>query len=160
MAKQQIKLVIDKKVYELTVDLHRTLLQVLRDELNLTGTKYGCGEGECGACTVLVDGKPILSCLTLAVTMDGRDIITIEGLADDGLHPLQETFISHGAIQCGYCTPGMILTAKALLDENPEPSEEDVKEYLKGNLCRCTGYIKITEAVLAAAKLMSGERNR
>ena len=160
MAKQQIKLVIDKKVYELTVDLHRTLLQVLRDELNLTGTKYGCGEGECGACTVLVDGKPILSCLTLAVTMDGRDITTIEGLADDGLHPLQETFISHGAIQCGYCTPGMILTAKALLDENPEPSEEDVKEYLKGNLCRCTGYIKITEAVLAAAKLMSGERNR
>jgi len=151
--KRNITLKVNKKIHELSVDLHRTLLEVLRDDLAWTGTKCGCGQGECGSCTVLVEGKPILSCLTLAVSVDGKEITTIEGLADDGkLHPLQEAFIHYGAVQCGFCTPGMILTAKALLAENPEPTEEDIKQYLKGNLCRCTGYTKIVEAVLAAAK--------
>lgn len=153
MPRQEIAIAVNGKSYRVTVDLHRTLLEVLRDDLALTGTKYGCGQGECGACSVLVDGKPILSCLALAVAMDGKEITTIEGLAKGGkLHPLQQAFVDHGAIQCGFCTPGMILTAKALLDEKPEASEWDVKEYLRGNLCRCTGYTKIIDAVLAAAQ--------
>ncbi len=153
MSKQPITLTVNKKVYEVAADLHRTLLEVLREDLNLTGVKYGCGNGECGSCTVLVDGQPILSCLTLAASAAGKEITTIEGLAEQGkLHPLQEAFIQYGAVQCGYCTPGTILNAKALLDVNPKPTEEDIRQHLRGNLCRCTGYTKIIEAVLAAAK--------
>ncbi len=155
--KQKITLIVNKETRKLEIDLHRTLLEVLRDDLNLTGVKYGCGNGECGSCTVLVEGKPILSCLTLAVTLDGKQITTIEGLAEEGkLHPLQESFIKYGAVECGFCTPGMILSAKALLDENPKPTEDDVRQYLKGNLCRCTGYVKIIEAVLGTAKEIGG----
>lgn len=155
--KQKITLIVNRETRELEVDLHRTLLEVLRDDLSLTGVKHGCGDGECGSCTVLVEGKPILSCLTLAVTVDGKEITTIEGLAEgDKLHPLQASFIEYGAVECGFCTPGVILTAKALLDENPKPTESDVKQYLKGNLCRCTGYIKIVEAVLGAAREIGG----
>jgi carbon-monoxide dehydrogenase small subunit len=129
------------------------LINLLRGHLHLTGVKYGCGIGECGACTVLLDGKPILSCLTLAVEVDGREVTTIEGLTKDGhLHPLQEAFLEQGAVQCGFCIPGFILTAKALLDENPKPSEEEIREYLKGNLCRCTGYVNIVRAVERAAE--------
>jgi carbon-monoxide dehydrogenase small subunit len=152
---QKVTLIVNQETHELEIDVHRTLLEVLRDNLGLTGSKYGCGNGECGACTVLVEGKPILSCLTMAMTMDGKEITTIEGLAKNGeLHPVQAAFIEHGAVECGFCTPGAILAAKALLDENPKPTKEDIKQYLKGNLCRCTGYVKIVEAVLGAAKTM------
>jgi len=155
--KQKITLIVNKESRELEVDLHRTLFEVLRDDLNLTGVKYGCGDGECGACTVLVEGRPILSCLTLAVTINGKEITTIEGLAEgDKLHPLQESFIEYGAVECGFCTPGMILAAKSLLDENPKPTEDEVRQYLRGNLCRCTGYTQIIEAVLGAAKKSEG----
>jgi len=128
---------------------------VLRDQLGLTGTKYACGTGDCGACTVLVDGKPVFSCLTLAVTAKGKNILTVEGLAEGTtLHPIQQAFIDHGAVQCGFCTPGMILSAKALLDENLNPARDEIKTALAGNLCRCTGYVKIVDAVLAAAETM------
>ncbi|MBW1803555.1 MAG: (2Fe-2S)-binding protein [Deltaproteobacteria bacterium] len=139
--------------HEELIESNMTLLELLRDKLGMTGTKQGCAaSGNCGACTVLVDGQPILSCLTLASRVKGRQITTIEGLAEKGnLHPLQEAFIERGAIQCGYCTPGMILSAKALLDETPNPTETEVKEGLAGNLCRCTGYVKIIEAVMAAS---------
>jgi len=149
--KQIINLKVNGVEEEVIIQPWWSLARVLRDELNLTGTKIGCGEGDCGSCTVLVDGKAVKSCLYLAMKARGKDIVTIEGLAgDDGeLHPLQAAFIEHFAIQCGYCTPGMIMTAKALLDENPNPTEEDVKKGLDGNLCRCTGYVKIIEAVLA-----------
>lgn len=134
------------------------LLNVIRDELGLKGTKYGCGTGECGACTVLLDGRPVLSCLTLAVAADGRNITTIEGIGtDENLHPIQQAFIDAGAIQCGYCTPGMIISAKALLDRNPNPTEEEIRQAIKGNLCRCTGYVKIIAAIQLAAKRMRGE---
>ena len=127
------------------------LLNVLREHLELTGTKYGCGIGECGSCTILLDGEPVLSCLTLAVAVDGSDVITIEGLhgSDGRLHPLQDSFLAHGAVQCGFCTPGMILMGKALLDENPQPTEEKIREYIRGNLCRCTGYTQIVKAIQA-----------
>jgi carbon-monoxide dehydrogenase small subunit len=129
------------------------LADVLREELNLTGVKIGCGEGNCGTCTVILDGKAIKSCLMLAHNAKGKEIVTIEGLTGDGgLHPLQKAFIEHFAVQCGFCTPGMILAAKTLLDENPNPTEEEVREALSGNLCRCTGYVKIVEAVLAAGE--------
>lgn len=158
--KQKITLTVNKETKDLEVDLHRTLLEVLRDDLNLTGVKNGCGNGECGACTVLVEGSPISSCLTLAVTVDGKEITTIEGLAEgDKLHPLQESFIKQGAVECGFCTPGMILTAKSLLDDNPDPSEDEVRQYLRGNLCRCTGYTKIVEAVMGAAKKLEGGKH-
>lgn len=151
--KQLISLKVNGEDYEIEVDPRRTLLEVLRDELGLTGTKESCGIGECGACTVLMDGKAILSCLTLAVEANGKDVLTIEGLAKDGeLHPLQEAFVEHGAIQCGFCTPGMILSAKALLDKNPRPTKEEVRSGIAGNLCRCTGYAKIVEAILAASQ--------
>lgn len=154
MSEQQITFRVNKQRYRLDVSFQRTLLEVLREDLSLTGTKCGCGQGECGACTVLVDGKATLSCLTLAAAIDGKEITTIEGLAEDDKpsHPLQEAFIKYGAIQCGFCTPGMILTAKALLDENPHPTEEEVRDYIRGNLCRCTGYTKIVEAIIAVGK--------
>jgi len=136
------------------VDDYKTLLEVLREDLNLTGTKHGCELGECGACAVLVDGQPVLSCLVLAVESEGRQITTVEGLAADGrLHPLQECFADLGAAQCGYCTPGILITAKALLDSEPNPTRARISEALSGNLCRCTGYLQIIEAVEAALRL-------
>ncbi|MCL6094851.1 MAG: (2Fe-2S)-binding protein [Actinobacteria bacterium] len=135
---------------------HHTLLEILREDLGLTGTKHGCELGECGACTVLVDGIPQLSCLLLPHQVEGKEITTVEGLAKSGdeLHPLQEAFVEVGAVQCGYCTPGMLLTAKALLDENPAPSRQEIAEALSGNICRCTGYESITRAVELAARRM------
>lgn len=151
--KIRVKLNVNGKEYEVEVKPHWTLLQVIRDQLGLTGTKYGCGTGECGACTVIIDGKPMTSCLVLAASAEGRKIVTIEGISNgDRLHPLQEAFIEEGAIQCGYCTPGMILTAKAFLERNPNPTEEDVRRAIDGNLCRCTGYVKIIKAILKASK--------
>jgi aerobic-type carbon monoxide dehydrogenase small subunit (CoxS/CutS family) len=137
---------------------HKTLLEVLREDLRLTGTKHGCELGECGTCAVLVDGKPVLSCLYLGIECEGRHVETVEGMAGaQGLHPLQKAFADLGAAQCGYCTPGFLLTAKALLEANPKPTREEIKEALAGNLCRCTGYIKILEAVELAAAWMRGE---
>lgn len=157
--KVAINLRVNGDAYEVLVPPHRPLVDVLRDDVGLTGTKKGCGAGECGACTVLMDGKPVNSCLVLAVQADGKDIVTIEGLAqDDRLHPIQEAFVQHGAIQCGYCSPGMILIAKALLDENPRPTELEVKQAIAGNICRCTGYVKIVEAIQAASRLVANER--
>ena len=151
--KQLVTLRVNGETYELPVDVRRTLLEVLRDELSLTGTKEGCGTGDCGACTVLLDGIPIASCLTLVVAAQCKEISTIEGLARGGqLHPLQRAFIDHGAIQCGFCTPGIIMSAKALLDKKPQPTEAEVREAISGNYCRCTGYTKIVEAVLAVSQ--------
>ncbi|MDO8636582.1 MAG: (2Fe-2S)-binding protein [Dehalococcoidia bacterium] len=148
--KQLIELKVNGESYEAAVDPHRTLLEVLRENLGLTGAKEGCDLGACGACTVLIDGKAVLSCLTLAVDSQKKEITTIEGLAKEGkLHPLQQNFVNHGAIQCGFCTPGMILSAKAMLDKSPKPTEEEVKRGISGNLCRCTGYTKIIEAIMA-----------
>jgi len=138
---------------------HKTLLEVLREDLALTGTKHGCELGECGTCAVLLDGQPVLSCLFLGLDVEGRDVTTIEGMAVDGkLHPLQNTFADLGAAQCGYCSPGFLLTAKELLEKNPSPTREEIREALAGNLCRCTGYIKIYEAVELAAARMRGEQ--
>lgn len=148
--KYPLTLKVNGEVYELEIPANRTLLDVIRDDLGLMGTKQGCGNGECGACTVLLDGEPVNSCLVLALQAGGKSIITIEGLSRGGtLHPIQEAFINHGAIQCGFCTPGMVLSVKALLDRNPSPREKDVREALTGNFCRCTGYQKIVEAVLS-----------
>jgi len=156
--KRIIKLHINGEDYEILTEVHKTLLEVLREDLGFTGTKRGCDFGTCGACTVLIEGKPYLSCLTLAVDVQGKQIITIEGLLEDGeLHPLQKAFVEKGAIQCGFCTPGMILTAKAFLDEYPHPSEEEVKKAISGNLCRCTGYVKIVEAILSTVDSFSKE---
>ena len=155
---KDIEFTVNGKKRKITVKPKDLLLNVIRDNLGLRGTKYGCGTGECGACTVLLDGRPILSCLTLAVAVDKRSITTIEGIGtDEKLHPLQQAFVDAGAVQCGYCTPGMILSAKALLDKNPNPTEDDIKSAIKGNLCRCTGYVKIIEAIQLAAKRMRGE---
>jgi carbon-monoxide dehydrogenase small subunit len=152
MKKQLIELRVNGEFCELAVEPQRTLLEVLREDLGLTGAKEACGTGECGACTVLIDGKPILSCLTLAIEAQGKEITTIEGLAKGGeLHPLQKAFIQYGAIQCGYCASGMILNAKSILDENPKPSRDEILKGLEGNLCRCTGYNKILEAIMAAS---------
>ena len=152
--KQIIQLYINGEDFEVLTEVHRTLLEVLREILNLTGTKRGCDLGACGACTVLVEGKPCLSCLALAVAFRGKEILTIEGLSRDGeLHPLQKSFVENGAIQCGFCTPGMILTGKAFLDEHPHPPELEIKKAISGNLCRCTGHIKIVEAIRHAAQL-------
>jgi len=153
--KRTIKLKVNGVVEEIFVEPWRTLSEVLREELGLTGLKIGCDRGNCGSCTVLMDGKAIRSCLVLAPQADGREIVTIEGLSgENGLHPLQEAFIEHFAVQCGYCTPGMILTAKALLDENPQATEDEIRQALQANLCRCTGYKKIIEAALAARDIM------
>jgi carbon-monoxide dehydrogenase small subunit len=139
--------------YELEVEPHRTLLEVVRDDLHLTGAKEGCGTGDCGACSMVVDGRLVTSCLLLALEANGADVLTIEGLASDGrLHPLQQAFLDHGAVQCGFCIPGMILAAKCLLDRNPRPSEEEIRHAIAGNLCRCTGYVKIVQAIAAAAE--------
>ena len=149
---------VNGNVHELAIEPHWLLIEVLREVLGFTGTKHSCGVGNCGACTVLVDGEPVLACMTLAMAARGRSIVTIEGLADGpDLHPLQQAFIDYGAIQCGYCTPGMILAAKALLDREPDPTEDEVRHALSGNICRCTGYVKIVEAVLAAAAALRGE---
>ncbi len=156
--KIQITLVVNGDPVEVAVAPHATLLEVLREDLSLTGTKHGCELGECGACTVMVDGTPVLSCLVLGLACDGKRVDTVEGVADGpALHPLQETFADLGAAQCGYCTPGFLLTAKALLEANPSPNREQIKEALAGNLCRCTGYLKIYEAVELAAARMRGE---
>jgi len=152
MKKRLIELRINGESFEVAVESQRTLLEVLREDLGLTGAKEACGTGECGACTVLFDGKPILSCLTLAVEAQAREITTIEGLSKaEELHPLQKAFIQLGAIQCGYCTSGMILNVKSILDENPHPSRDEILKGLEGNLCRCTGYNKILEAVMAVS---------
>jgi carbon-monoxide dehydrogenase small subunit len=140
---------------DLPVAPNTTLLEFLRKDLGLSGAREGCDTGGCGACTVLVDGRPVYSCLVLAADCKGKHVLTIEGLGADGeLHPLQRAFVEHGAIQCGFCTPGMVLTAKALLDENPDPTEQEVREAIAGNICRCTGYVKIVAAILAAAEEM------
>ena len=150
--KKRITLTVNKQARELLVDTRQTLLDVLRYEMGLTGTKEGCGDGNCGSCTVLLDGKAVNSCLVFAVEADGQQIITIEGLSERGtLHPLQQAFIDEGAVQCGFCTPGMILTAKAFLDSNPHPTEAQVRLGIAGNLCRCTGYDKIVRAILKVA---------
>ncbi len=149
-SKQLIELKVNGERREVLVEPRTTLLQVLRENLGLTGTKQGCNGGDCGACTVLIDNHPVDSCLTLAIEAQGKEILTIEGLDHQGkLHPLQQAFIDHYAVQCGFCTPGMILSAKALLDKNSHPTEEEVREAISGNLCRCTGYVKIVEAILA-----------
>lgn len=151
--KKLIELKVNGELYEVAINPWQTLLDVLRTHVGLTGVKEGCGNGDCGACTVILGGKPVVSCLTLAVEAQGKDILTIEGLARDGhLHPLQSAFIKQGAVQCGFCTPGMLLSAKALLDENPKPTEVEVRKSIAGNLCRCTGYTKIVEAILAVSR--------
>jgi len=148
-----VTLQVNGEIYELFIEAKKTLLEVLREDLGLTGTKEVCDMGTCGACTVLLDHKPILSCLTLAVACKGKKITTVEGLRNgENLHPLQNAFIQKGAIQCGMCTPGMILSAKALLDENPQPTEIEVRKAIAGNLCRCTGYVKIVDAILAVSQ--------
>lgn len=158
MVKQLIRLDINGEIYEVAVSPRDLLVDVIRKKVGLTGTKKGCGQGDCGACTVLIDGRPVLSCLTLAISCQGKKITTIEGLAKDGkLHPIQQAFVEHGAVQCGFCTPGMILSAKALLDRNPKPTEHEIKRSIAGNLCRCTGYKKIVEAIGAAATALASE---
>lgn len=153
MEKHEISFKLNGEPIQVLVEPDLLLVDLLRDHLNLTGTKVGCREGDCGACTVLVDGKACNSCLILAVEMDGKEVTTIEGLGDYGhLHPLQQAFIDEGAIQCGFCTPGMILAAKALLDVNPNPSEEEIRRAISGNLCRCTGYSKIIRAIAKVAE--------
>lgn len=150
--KAKVRLKVNGKMHEVETEPFRTLLQVIREDLGLTGTKSGCERGECGACTVLIDGVAVNSCLMPVMEVEDKEVLTIEGLARNGhLHPLQEKFIELGAIQCGFCSPGMILMAKALLDRNPRPTEEEVRREISGNYCRCTGYDKIVEAILAAA---------
>ncbi|MCA1906474.1 MAG: (2Fe-2S)-binding protein [Desulfarculus sp.] len=159
MNKLALTLNVNGQDHDLLCEPSRTLAQALREDLGLTGTKVGCGVGDCGACTVLVDGQTVNSCLMLAVQAAGKAIVTIEGLADGPkLHPIQAAFVEQGAIQCGFCSPGMILSAKALLDANPAPSEPEIRQGLSGNLCRCTGYQKIVQAVDAAARTLRGER--
>ena len=151
--KKKIQLSINRKTYVLEVEPHWTLLDMLRNELGLLGTKRGCEKGDCGACTVLMNGRPINSCIYLAVRANGKEILTVEGLeTDEGLHPLQKAFLEKGAVQCGFCTPGMLLTAVNLLDKNPSPTEEDVRRAISGNLCRCTGYQHIVDAIRFSAE--------
>ena len=153
--KQDITLRINGESYEVRVKPSETLLEVLRDKLGLTGTKEGCDTGKCGACTVLIDGKAVRSCLTLAIAARDQEITTIEGLAQgEELHPIQQAFVEHGALQCGFCTPGMVMISKAFLEDTPDPTEKEIREALVGNICRCTGYVKIVEAIQASAKEM------
>ena len=154
-----IRFTVNSKVYEIAVRPSQTLLDVIREDLGLTGTKEGCGLGECGACTVIMNGKTINSCLVLAVEADGKEITTIEGLADgDRLHPVQQAFLDEGGLQCGFCTPGMIMSAKALLDENPDPTDDEIRHGIAGNLCRCTGYTKIIKSIKTASKMIGEKR--
>ncbi len=153
--KTRLSLTVNGETHDVLVPVHKTLLEVLREDLGLTGTKHGCELGECGTCTVLVDGEPVLSCLALPADLAGREIATVEGMAEGGrLHPLQQAFAEFGAAQCGYCTPGILLTAQALLADRPNPTRREIKEALAGNLCRCTGYMKILDAVELAALRM------
>jgi carbon-monoxide dehydrogenase small subunit len=157
--KQEMTFNVNGEQYTVRVDTRRTLLEVLRETLGLTGTKEMCNKGDCGGCTVIMDGRPILSCLTLAIEAQGKKITTIEGLADGyTLHPLQQAFVDAGAIQCGYCTPGFIMSAKALLDRHPHPTEDEIKEGIANNICRCTGYVQIVEAIQAASQGKGGKR--
>jgi carbon-monoxide dehydrogenase small subunit len=157
--KQEMQFKVNGEEYSVQVDTRRTLLEVLRETLGLTGTKEMCNKGDCGGCTVIMDGKAVLACLILAIEAQGRDIMTIEGLAKGyELHPIQKAFVDSGAIQCGYCTPGFIMSAKALLDKTPNPTEDEVKEGIANNICRCTGYVQIVEAIQKAAKAMGGTK--
>ncbi len=157
--KTRLALTVNGESREVLAPVHKTLLEVLREDLGLTGTKHGCELGECGTCTVLVDGEPVLSCLALPVAIEGRAITTVEGMAERGeLHPLQQAFAELGAAQCGYCTPGILLTAQALLGETPTPTRDEIKQALAGNLCRCTGYTKILDAVELASMRMGARR--
>ena len=160
MKTRSITLNVNGEAYSLNVAVNRTLLQVLREDLGMPDTKYGCGTGECGACTVVVDGgKSILACLVLAATMDGANITTAAGLDKDGkLSPVQEAFVSEGAIQCGYCTPGMVMKSVSILAKNPKPTEEEIRRELEGNICRCTGYVKIVQAIQKASEAMASTR--
>ena len=153
--KQDIVLKINGELFRVTVETHRTLLEVIREEIGLTGTKEMCNKGDCGGCTVLIDGKPVLSCLMLALEAEGKEILTIEGLSEGfEPHPIQKAFVETGAVQCGYCTPGFIMSGKALLDRNPNPTEDEIKDGIANNICRCTGYVQIIEAIDAAAKAL------
>lgn len=157
MKMKEIEFVINGKPYELSIPPWKTLLEMIREDLILTGTKEGCGQGECGSCTVIMGGKTVNSCLVPAVEADNQEIITIEGLADgENLHPIQNAFVEQAGMQCGFCTPGMIISAKSLLDRNPNPSLEEIREGIAGNFCRCTGYTKIVESISAAAEAMKG----
>jgi len=152
---KEIRLNVNGTEYDIAVRPHATLLEVLREDLGLIGTKEGCGEGECGACTVIIEGKAANSCIVLALEADGKEVTTIEGLADGGkLHPIQEAFVEIGGLQCGFCTPGMMMTATALLSKNPNPTEAEVRDAIRGNLCRCTGYVNIVKAIQLAGKKM------
>jgi aerobic carbon-monoxide dehydrogenase small subunit len=157
--KREMTFNVNGEDYSVQVDIRRTLLEALRENLGLTGTKEMCNKGDCGGCTVIIDGKPVLSCLMLAVEAQGKKIVTIEGVADGPtLHPIQKAFVETGAIQCGYCTPGFIMSAKALLDKNPHPTEDEIKEGIANNVCRCTGYVQIVEAIQAASQTKGGKR--
>jgi carbon-monoxide dehydrogenase small subunit len=159
MEKKNIHFTLNGQSHELSVQPWKTLLQVIREDLKLTGTKEGCGHGECGSCTVLMEGKTVNSCLIPAVEADNKEIVTIEGLSTgETLHSIQEAFVSHSGMQCGFCTPGMIMSTKALLDNNPDPSEDEIREGIAGNFCRCTGYTKIIESISAAAEALKGEK--
>lgn len=159
--KKELSITINGDHYELLVETHHTLLNVIRDVIGLTGTKKGCEMGECGACTVLLNGQPVNACLVLAHEADGQEVLTIEGLSQSGtLHPVQSAFMEFGAIQCGFCTPGMVMSAKALLDRKPQATRDDIRDGLKGNLCRCTGYIKIINAVEAARDMIRERGDR
>lgn len=161
MRQVEITVTVNGDVYQKTVPSNQTLLRFLRDELLLTGVKEGCNEGECGACTVMVDGQPTSSCLTLAAEMDGKTVLTVEGLAGDGrLHPLQEAFIEAGAVQCGYCTPGMLMSAIALLNRYPHPTRVQIRKEMEGNICRCTGYTRIADGILLAVEKMDALREK
>ena len=152
MRTKDIYVTINGEAYKRTVDVAQTLAKFLREELGLTGTKIGCTEGECGACTVIYNGKPVNSCLVTAAEIDGSDVLTIEGMAGDEIHPLQQAFLDAGAVQCGFCTPGMIMSAKAILDQNPHPTREYVRKNMEGNICRCTGYTRILDGIMLAAE--------